>query len=61
MLEALARRLKIGCESISHVIDEYARQSGTDARAAGRNLRGFSLDYLRRYLLGELECLALAS
>ena len=30
-------------------------------RAAGRNLCGFDLDYLRRYLLGEVACLQLAS
>ncbi|MFO0967249.1 MAG: NAD/NADP octopine/nopaline dehydrogenase family protein [Gemmataceae bacterium] len=60
-LEALARRLGIECAPITHVIDLYAKQSGRDARADGRNLRAFDLAYLQRYLLGEVECLALAS
>src|SRR5262249_52373884 len=50
-LEALARRLGIDCAPITRVIDLYARQSGTDARATGRNLRDFDLGYLRHYLL----------
>jgi hypothetical protein len=45
---------------MSRVIDLYAQQSGTDARATGRNLRDFDLDYLQRYLLGEMACLELA-
>jgi hypothetical protein len=60
-LEALARRLGIDCEPITHVIDLYARQNGLDVRGAGRNLRDFDLGYLRHYLLGERECLKLAS
>jgi|SRR5579883_2077100 len=59
--EALARRLGIACEPITRVIDLYDRETGGNVRATGRNLRGFSLDYLRRYLLGELSWLALAS
>lgn len=59
--EALAQRLGIACEPISRVIDEYGREFGVDARAAGRNLRDFSLEYLRRHLRGEMRCLALAS
>lgn len=59
--EALAQRLGIACGPITRVIDQYALEFGVDARAAGRNLRDFDLDYLRRYLLGELRCLALAS
>jgi hypothetical protein len=59
--EALARRLGIGCEPISRVIDLYSEQTGRDARAAGRNLRDFDAEYLRRYLRGEMRCLALAS
>lgn len=59
--EALARRLGIDCDPITRVIDLYSQEIGSDARAAGRNLRDFSLDYLRQHLLGELRCLALAS
>jgi len=59
--ESLAQRLGIACEPITRVIDLYARESGRDARAAGRNLRDFDLEYLRRHLLGEMRCLALAS
>jgi hypothetical protein len=50
-LEALAQRLGIDCGPISRVIDVYSRESGTNARAAGRNLREFDTDYLVRYLL----------
>lgn len=60
-LEALARRLGIACGPMSRVIDLYSAQTGTDFRAAGRNLQGFSLGYLRRYLRGEMECVRLAS
>jgi hypothetical protein len=60
-LEALALRLGIACEPITRVIDLYAQQTGLDARATGRNLRDFDLGYLRRFLLGELEWLKLAS
>jgi len=60
-LEALALRLGIACEPITRVIDLYAEQTGLDARATGRNLRDFNLGYLRRFLLGELEWLKLAS
>lgn len=59
--EALAQRLGIDCEPITRVIDLYAEENGIDARSAGRNLRDFDLDYLRRHLLGELRCLARAS
>src|SRR5262249_2044336 len=51
-LEALARRLGIGCAPITRVIDRYGQEFGLDARARGRNLMGFGLGYLRRYLLG---------
>src|SRR5262249_19230282 len=43
-LEALARRLKIPCEPITHVIDRYRSESGNDARSNGRNLRHFELE-----------------
>lgn len=59
--EALARRLGIACEPITQVIDLYNRENNCDIRDTGRNLRAFPLDYLRRYLLGELSWLALAS
>lgn len=58
--EALAKRLGIGCEVISRTIDLYAEDRGIDARESGRNLRDFSIKYLRRYLLGELEWLKCA-
>jgi len=60
-LEALAQRLDLGCAPITRVIDLYAAHKGVDLRAAGRNLGGFDLEYLRRYLLGEVACLQLAS
>ena len=60
-LEALAQRLGIACAPITHVIDLYNAQHGRDARAVGRNLSDFELSYLRRYLLGKLEWLDLAS
>jgi hypothetical protein len=59
--EALARRLAISCEPITRVIDAYCEIMGIDARAEGRNLTEFSLVDLRRYLLGEATCPALAS
>jgi hypothetical protein len=59
--EALAERLGIDCAPISRVIDRYERETGHDARAAGRNLRDFEMDYLRHYLRGESRCLALVS
>jgi hypothetical protein len=52
-LEALARRLGVGCGPISRVIDAYKKESGVDARKTGRNLTQFGLGYLRRYLRGE--------
>ena len=59
--EALARQLHIACEPITRVIDIYDQENNCDVRSTGRNLRGFSLEFLRRYLLGELQWLALAS
>ncbi|HSQ55233.1 MAG TPA: NAD/NADP octopine/nopaline dehydrogenase family protein, partial [Gemmata sp.] len=59
--EALARRLGIPCEPISRAIDIYNLENNCDVRSTGRNLKNFSLDYLRRYLIGELQWLALAS
>ena len=59
--EALADRLGIDCEPITRVIDLYERETGSDARATGRDLRDFDLDYLRQYLRGESRCLALVS
>lgn len=60
-LEALAQRLDIPCEPITHAIDLYDRWKNADIRAAGRNLESFSLDFLRDFLLGNLECHVLAS
>lgn len=54
-LEALAKRLGVGCEPITRVIDLYCQDSGIDARATGRNLREFGTSHLRRHLRGELE------
>jgi opine dehydrogenase len=59
--EALAQRLGLACEPITHVIDLYAQEFGVDARATGRNLKDFDLEYLHSYLRGELECIAFAS
>jgi opine dehydrogenase len=60
-LEALAQRLGLACEPITRVIDLYAQEFGIDARATGRNLKEFDLDYLRSYLRGDLKWSALAS
>jgi hypothetical protein len=59
--EALAQRLGLACEPITRVIDLYVKEFGTDARKTGRNLKDFDLEYLRRYLRGELGCIALVS
>ena len=59
--EALAHRLGIDCAPISRVIDIYDRETHGNVRVTGRNLRGFTLDYLRSYMMGELQWLALAS
>ncbi|MFH2006169.1 MAG: NAD/NADP octopine/nopaline dehydrogenase family protein [bacterium] len=50
-LESLARRLDIEHGDISHAIDLYNEMAGVDARKTGRNLNGFSTEYLRWYLL----------
>jgi hypothetical protein len=50
-LESMARRLGIEHSDICRVIDLYQTITGTDARQTGRNLDGFSTDYLRWYLL----------
>lgn len=59
--EALAQRLELACEPITRVIDLYAQEFGIEARETGRNLKDFDLAYLRSYLRGELECIALSS
>src|SRR5262249_10653819 len=60
-MEALANRLGIDCGPMTMVIDLHSRATGCDLRAAGRNLKSFDIDYLRRYLLGERQCVKLAS
>jgi hypothetical protein len=52
--EALAGRLGIDHAPITRVIDRYEEETGADIRASGRNLSDFPLDYLRRYLRGDL-------
>jgi opine dehydrogenase len=52
--EALAQRFGIPCEPISRVIDLYSQLNQCDIRSSGRNLRDFSLEYLKDYLLGNL-------
>jgi opine dehydrogenase len=54
-LESLAARLGIPHEPLTRVIDLYERVTGKEPRRTGRNLEIFDTDYLKRYLLGQLE------
>lgn len=60
-MEALAQRLGIACTPMTEVIDRYQHEFAIDGRETGRNLRDFDLEFLRRYLRGELACVALPS
>lgn len=63
-LESLAARFGVDPSPISRIIDLYGRTFGMDARRNGRNLREFSTEYLRQYLLHgtvRTRCLEVAS
>ncbi|HHV39256.1 MAG TPA: hypothetical protein GXX70_07190 [Tepidimicrobium sp.] len=51
-LEALAKRFGIDHEAITYILDLYDEIFHKDSRAEGRNLEGFSTEYLRDYLVG---------
>lgn len=52
--EALAKRLDVKCDSVTHIIDLYNEAFHCDARNEGRNLNDFSLEYIREYLNPQL-------
>jgi hypothetical protein len=54
-LESLAERLGIPHAPLTRVIDLYERVTGNEPRRTGRNLEIFDTEYLRSYLLGQLE------
>ncbi|NLJ78446.1 MAG: hypothetical protein GX329_03715 [Tissierellia bacterium] len=51
-LEALAKRFGVDHDAITYILDLYDRIFNRDSRAEGRNLDGFSTEYLRDYLVG---------
>lgn len=54
-LESLARRLGVAHEPLTRIIDLYETTTGASPRKTGRNLEPFETEYLRRYLVGELD------
>lgn len=52
-LEAIAKMLNIDANPITRIIDEYIRRFDLDVRSNGRNLTGFSRDYIINYLTGK--------
>ncbi|MCB5224464.1 MAG: NAD/NADP octopine/nopaline dehydrogenase family protein [Candidatus Cloacimonadaceae bacterium] len=54
-LEALALRLGISCPAVSKMIDIYSERFSADVRDNGRNLHEFSTEYLKRYLVGNMN------
>ena len=53
--EALAKMFDIDCSVCTRIIDMYNHRFNADARLVGRNLRDFSVDEVRNYLLGKEE------
>lgn len=53
--EALAKILDIECSACTNIIDMYDKLTGSDVRSEGRNLEGFSKEYVIQYLKGELN------
>ena len=51
--EALAKMLGIECSACTNIIDMYDKLTGGDVRLEGRNLEGFSKEYVVQYLKGE--------
>ena len=54
-LEALAKRFEIDHSAITYVLDLYDNRFNKDCRSEGRNLDGFSTEYLENYLIGIRE------
>ena len=53
VFEALAKMLDIDASVCTRIIDMYDEHFGADARAVGRNLKGFSRDEIMAYLQGK--------
>lgn len=53
--EALAKMLDIECSACTNIIDMYDKFAGCDVRHEGRNLEGFSKEYVIKYLKGEIN------
>ena len=53
--EALAKMFGIECSACTDIIDMYDNLTGGDVRSEGRNLEGFSKEYVIQYLKGENE------
>jgi hypothetical protein len=53
-IEAMAKRFGVDHERVTEVIDLYEERIGRDLRAEGRNLEGFSDEYIFSYLTGTL-------
>ena len=51
--EALAKMFGIECSACTNIIDMYDTLTGGDVRSEGRNLEGFSKEYVIQYLKGE--------
>lgn len=51
--ESLAKMFGIDCSVCTRIIDMYDARFGEDIRCKGRNLRGFSKEYISNYLLGK--------
>jgi hypothetical protein len=53
-LEAIALLFDIDCSVITDMIDKYENIYNIPIRKMGRNLSGFTREYIKKYLLGEL-------
>ena len=53
-LEALAKRFGIDHDAITYILDLYDKRFNKDSRLEGRNLNGFSTEYLINYLTGKM-------
>ena len=53
--EALAKMFGVECSACTNIIDMYDELTGDDIRSEGRNLEGFSKEYVIKYLKGELN------
>lgn len=53
--EALAKMFGVECNKCTEMIDLYDSMTGGNIRKEGRNLEGFSKEYVTQYLKGELK------